>query len=117
MPLGTSSGQQPDGHQIIPMLTSLALLVVSPAFTKASNYYVATAYWNPSNCVPLTFAAVLVAQNTSFVLGGKVPFIAISLALGFCLLFLNGSTQLVPFFLQAKSTPFQPMLDRSYCLE
>lgn len=69
--------------QIMLMLDSLALLVVLPAFAKASNYYVATAYWNPFNFIPLTFAAVLVAHNTSFILARRIPFIAISLALSF----------------------------------
>jgi hypothetical protein len=65
--------------QIILMLASLALLVALPILTKISNYYVASAYWNPFNFVPLTFAAVLVAQNTSFMLRRRVLVIALSL--------------------------------------
>lgn len=65
--------------QIILMLASLALLVVLPIFTKISNYYVASAYWNPFNFIPLTFAAVLVAQNTSFMLRRRILVIALSL--------------------------------------
>ncbi|MEI6111259.1 MAG: acyltransferase family protein [Cyanobium sp. ELA712] len=65
--------------QVILMLASLALLVVLPILTKISNFYVASAYWNPFNFVPLSFAAVLVAQNTSFMLRRRIMVIALSL--------------------------------------
>jgi len=66
---------------IMLMLASLAPLAVLPVFTKISNYYVASAYWNPFNFIPLTFAAVLVAQNTSFILKRKVQVFIFSLIL------------------------------------
>jgi hypothetical protein len=65
--------------QVILMLASLALIVVLPILTKISNFYVASAYWNPFNFIPLSFAAVLVAQNTSFMLRRRLLVIALSL--------------------------------------
>jgi len=67
--------------QITAMLSSLALLAILPVFTKFSNFYIASAYWNPFNFIPLTFAAVLVAKNTSFILKRRTMVIAFSLLL------------------------------------
>ena len=67
--------------QIILMLSSLALLAVLPIFTKFSNLYIASAYWNPFNFIPLSFAAVLVAQNASFILKKRIFVIIFSLLL------------------------------------
>ena len=75
--------------QVILMLASLALLVVLPILTKISNFYVASAYWNPFNFVPLSFAAVLVAQNTSFMLRRRIMVIALSLLFSLFFSFLE----------------------------
>jgi hypothetical protein len=67
--------------QIILMLVSLTVLAVLPAFTKLSNIYVLSAYWNPFNFIPLTFAAILVAQNNLFILKRRIFVITLSLLL------------------------------------
>ena len=74
----------PRPWQIACVLSSLTVLAALPVLTTLSRYYVASAYWNPINFVPLTCVAVLVAQSRSSLLARRFEIIVI--ASGLCVL-------------------------------
>jgi peptidoglycan/LPS O-acetylase OafA/YrhL len=49
--------------QIFVFTCSVAVLALLPEVTKRTGYYPLSAYWSPFNFVPVSLAAVIVAQN------------------------------------------------------
>lgn len=60
---------------------SVILLIFLPEFTKLTGFYSLSAYWNPLNFVPISFAAVLVSQNKNHILENKKIALCISIVL------------------------------------
>lgn len=67
--------------QITGFVVTTLLLGCLPTITKATGFYELSAHWNPLNFIPLSFAAVLVAQNMEHFQSGRKKLIAIALAL------------------------------------
>jgi peptidoglycan/LPS O-acetylase OafA/YrhL len=54
--------------QLSIFVISIVLLASLPHLTKISGFYPLSAYWNPLNFIPLTFAAAFLARNESMIL-------------------------------------------------
>jgi hypothetical protein len=70
-----------NGWLIAGMLISLALLAYLPFLTKTYNIYSLSAFWNPLNFTPYSFAAVIIARHHHLLMPirYKLTFIAIML--------------------------------------
>lgn len=64
---------------------SVISLSILPSLTKVSGFYPLSAYWNPLNFIPLTFAAVLVAQNINYIRSKIIIIMSFSIVL--CIIF------------------------------
>ncbi len=67
--------------QILLFLTSIVLLSSLPLFTKSTEIYVLSAYWNPMNFIPISFAAAIFAKNKNYILEHKKRFFFASILL------------------------------------
>ncbi len=71
--------------QISLFLISIVLLAALPQLTKMTGFYPLSAYWSPLNFIPLSFAAVLCAQNRESIIKNRTVVLLLSLVL--CVLF------------------------------
>ena len=69
--------------QIFGFVLSVISLSILPSLTKVSGFYPLSAYWNPLNFIPLTFAAVLVAQNMNYIRSKIIIIMSFSMILCF----------------------------------
>jgi fucose 4-O-acetylase-like acetyltransferase len=57
--------------QLAGLVVSTAILSCLPQFSIATGFHALSEYWSPLNFIPLSFAAVLVAQNREYVRSRK----------------------------------------------
>jgi surface polysaccharide O-acyltransferase-like enzyme len=70
--------------QIPVFFISAVLLAFLPLFTKVTDFWPLSAFWSPLNFIPLSLAAVLLAQNKDKILNNRKIVLLLSVVLCVC---------------------------------
>lgn len=84
--------------QLSVFILSIVLLAFLPQLTKMTGLYPLSAYWNPLNFIPLSFAAVLVAQHERNFIKNRKIILLVSLILSVFFSIVEWKYSIAPIF-------------------